>query len=172
MALNAQIARNTQPSNPAKNRGRPMARHQKTNQSTIQHVCLSSQDPEKKTSTQIGLATSKKNTSTAPMDIIEVEPDDNKTMMTTSRMGADMRSIHKRQHCTATTVLHQRDESKRSSAGRQQSRSARSPQDAKKAVQQREPDLHHHRTLTETTTRTQNRLGTKTLVPPIVTRTQ
>ena len=44
--------------------------------------------------------------------------------------------------------------------------------DAKKAVQQREPDLHHHRTLRETTTRTQNRLGTKTLVPPIVTRTQ
>ena len=63
----------------------------KTNQSTIQHVCLSSQDLQKKTSTQIGLATSKKNTSTAPMDIIEVEPDDNKTMMTTSRMGADMR---------------------------------------------------------------------------------
>ena len=35
----------------------------------------------------------------------------------------------------------------RSSAGRQQSRSARSPQDTKKAVQQREPDLRHHRTL-------------------------
>ena len=75
-----------------------------------------------------------------------------------------MRSIHKRQHCTATTVLHQRDKSKRSSTGRQQSRSARSPQDAKKAVQQREPDLHHHRTR-ETTTRTQNRLGTKTFSP-------
>ena len=46
----------------------------------------------KKTSTQIGLTTSKKNTSTAPMHIIVVERDDSKTMMTTSRMGADMRS--------------------------------------------------------------------------------
>ena len=75
-----------------------------------------------------------------------------------------MRSAKER-HCTAATVPHQRDKSKTSSAGRQQSRSARSPQDSKKAVQQREPDLHHHRTLRETTTRTQNRLCTKTFSP-------
>ena len=33
------------------------------------------------------------------MDIIEVEPDDNKTMMTTSRMGADMRSTKTALYC-------------------------------------------------------------------------
>ena len=56
MALKAKIARNTQLSSPSKNRRRPMARHQKK-KSTIQHVCLSSQDQKKKTSTQIGLTT-------------------------------------------------------------------------------------------------------------------
>ena len=92
MALSAKIARNAQPSNPVKKHKRSVARHQKTNQSTIQNICISSQDPQKKTSTQIGLTASKKNTSTAPMDIIEVEPVDNKTIIAIGRIGADMRS--------------------------------------------------------------------------------
>ena len=52
---------------------------------------------------------------------------------------------------TKSVMLEKNPKSKprfqRSSAGRQQSRSARSPQDTKKAVQQREPDLPHHWTL-------------------------
>ena len=60
----------------------------KKKQSTIQHVPVITRPKQE----NLSLTTSKKNPSTAPMDIIEVEPDDNKTMMTTSRMGADMRS--------------------------------------------------------------------------------
>ena len=141
------------------------------NHTTIQNICLSSQDLNKRTSIHTGMKQTKKNTSTVPTHIIVVGPDDSKTMMAIGRIGADMRSAKER-HCTGATVLHQRDNSKMSSAGRQQSRSARSPQNAKKAVQQREPDLHHHQTLKETTTRTQNRVGTKTLTSPIVTSTQ
>ena len=144
MALNAQTAGNTQPSNPAKNRRRPMDRHQKPIHNS-KHVCLSSQDEKKKTSIHTGITPTEKNTSTVPTHIIVVGPDDSKTMMAIGRIGADMRSA-KDGIVLQRPSSHQRDESKGSSAGRQQSRSARSPQDGKKAVQQREPDRHHHQT--------------------------
>ena len=163
MALNVKIARNTQLSSPSKNRRRPMARHKKK-QSTIQHVCLLSQDLNKKTSTQISLTTSNK-THKHRSDAHRRGRTQRQQNNDDHKPHGSRHALRRRRHCTGATVLHQRDKTKRSSAGRQQSRSARSPQNAKKAVQQREPDLHHHRTLTETTTRTQNRLGTKTFSP-------
>ena len=43
-----------------------------------------------------GITTKKKNTSNAPIQIIVVEPDDNKTIITVGRIGANMRSAKER----------------------------------------------------------------------------
>ena len=62
------------------------------NHTTIQNICLSSQDEKKKTSIHTGITPTEKNTSTVPTHIIVVGPDDYKTMMAIGRIGADMRS--------------------------------------------------------------------------------
>ena len=83
---------------------------------------------------------------------------DNRTMIAIGRIGADMRSAKDGIVLEGPSLSTRRIQEVLSREG-SRSRSARSPQAAKKAVQQREPDLHHHRTLTETTTRTQEPIG-------------
>ena len=119
----------------------------KTNQSTVQHVCLSSQDLNKKTDTDWPDDNNNKDRKTHSLlrrTSIMIEPDDNKTMMAIGRIG----SRHALRKRTAMYWSDRHSINATNPRGPQQEGSKADRREVHKTPRRPfsrgKPDLHHH----------------------------